>query len=100
MNNLKEYDTVIIGAGAAGLFAAAELGKGHKSTCLIEQNTKPGKKIIISGGGRCNFTNLNVTFSDFHSRNSHFYKSALKQYTSSDFIELIKMRDLKLQQIV
>jgi len=90
MNNQTSYEAIIIGAGAAGLFAAAELGKRKIHTCLIEQNTKPGKKIIISGGGRCNFTNLNVTFDDFKSNNPHFFKSALTQYTQEDFIQLVK----------
>ncbi|MCB1025766.1 MAG: NAD(P)/FAD-dependent oxidoreductase [Acidobacteria bacterium] len=84
------YDAIIIGAGAAGLFCAIEAAKRGKSVLLIEHNAQVGRKIIISGGGRCNFTNTNVTAENFISNNPHFCKSALARYTPDDFLMLIK----------
>ncbi len=84
------YDAVIIGGGAAGLFCAIEAGKRGKRVLVVEHNTEPGRKILISGGGRCNFTNIVVQPEHFLSQNPHFCKSALSQYTSADFINLIK----------
>lgn len=84
------YDAIIIGGGAAGLFCAAEAGKRGKRVVVLERNAQVGRKIIISGGGRCNFTNLNVTADNFVSRNPHFAKSALARYTPQDFIELVR----------
>jgi predicted Rossmann fold flavoprotein len=83
-------DLVIIGAGAAGLFCAIEAGKRGLRVVVIERNATPGRKIIISGGGRCNFTNRHVTPEHFVSANPHFCKSALAGYTSEDFVELVK----------
>ena len=94
MNEKKNhYDNIIIGAGAAGLFLAGEL-KNQKNL-VLEKNAKPGKKIIVSGGGRCNFTNKNVTFNDFQSQSKSFYKSALKAYTQNDFIKLIEKNNVE-----
>lgn len=81
---------IIIGAGAAGLFCAIEAGKRGHDVVLIEKNAKPGRKIIISGGGRCNFTNLHVASENFVSANPHFCKSALAGYTPDDFVDLVK----------
>lgn len=87
MNN---YDVIIIGAGAAGLFCAAEAGKRKKTVLVIEHEEKVGKKILISGGGRCNFTNLYASPDNYISQNPHFCKSALARYTQHDFIELVE----------
>ena len=88
MNN--SYDVIVIGAGAAGLMCSIEAGKRGKSVCLIEHSSKIAEKIRISGGGRCNFTNLYSNPSNFLSNNKHFCKSAFAKYTQSDFINLIK----------
>jgi predicted Rossmann fold flavoprotein len=91
----NEFDVIIIGAGAAGLMTAAQATKRGKTVLLIESNKSPGRKIIISGGGRCNFTNLEVDASFYVSQNKHFVKSALKQYTNWDFIDLVCQHDIK-----
>ena len=88
-------DAVIIGAGAAGLMCAIEAGKRGRSVLLLEHCEKPGKKILISGGGRCNFTNKNVSPENFISHNPHFCKSALSGYTPDDFISLIEKYNIK-----
>ena len=88
MNN--SYDVIVIGAGAAGLMCSIEAGKRGKSVCLIEHSSKIAEKIRISGGGRCNFTNLYSNPSNFLSNNKHFCKSAFAKYTQNDFINLIK----------
>jgi len=81
---------IIIGGGAAGLFCAIEAGKRGRRVMVIERNAEIGRKIIISGGGRCNFTNINTQPENFISANPHFAKSALARYTPQDFIELVK----------
>ena len=83
-------DVVVIGAGAAGLMAAAGASKRGLKVCLIEHTSKIGEKIRISGGGRCNFTNIHASPENYISRNPHFMKSALSQYTQHDFIKLVK----------
>jgi predicted Rossmann fold flavoprotein len=83
------FDAIIIGAGAAGLFCAAEAGKRGRKVLLIEHNAQPGRKILISGGGRCNFTNLNTRPDNFISQNPHFCKSALARYSPQDFVGLV-----------
>ena len=85
-----KFDVVIIGGGAAGLFCAIEAGKRGRRVLVIERNTQVGRKIIISGGGRCNFTNLNTTHENFVSQNPHFAKSALARYTPDDFLRLVR----------
>lgn len=80
---------MIIGAGAAGLFCAIEAGKRGRKTLVLERNAQVGRKIIISGGGRCNFTNIYTSPENFVSRNPHFCKSALARYTPEDFIRLV-----------
>lgn len=84
------FDVIIIGAGAAGLMCAIEAGKRGRKTLVIEHNSKIGRKIEISGGGRCNFTNINTCAENFISANPNFCKSALARYTPADFISLVK----------
>jgi predicted Rossmann fold flavoprotein len=84
------YDTVIIGGGAAGLFCAIEASKRGRKTLVIEHNPQVGKKILISGGGRCNFTNLGTGPENFISENPHFCKSALARFTPEDFVRLVR----------
>ncbi|MGB6231796.1 MAG: NAD(P)/FAD-dependent oxidoreductase [Litorimonas sp.] len=83
-------DVVIIGAGAAGLMCAAVAGRRGRRVVLIDHAERPGEKIRISGGGRCNFTHLHSTPENFISRNSHFAKSALSRYTPYDFLALVE----------
>lgn len=83
-------DVVIIGAGAAGLMCAIEAGKRHSKVLVLEKANKVGKKILMSGGGRCNFTNYTIEYNKYSSNNPHFLKSALARYTQWDFIELVK----------
>ncbi|MFZ0617919.1 MAG: NAD(P)/FAD-dependent oxidoreductase [Candidatus Acidiferrales bacterium] len=83
------FDAVILGAGAAGLMCAIEAGKRGNRVAVLEQADRAGKKILISGGGRCNFTNVHCTPDNFLSSNEHFAKSALARYTPADFIALI-----------
>ena len=93
MNN--KYDVIIIGAGAAGLMCSFEAGKRGKRVCLLEHSSKIAEKIRISGGGRCNFTNLFSTDSNFISDNKHFCKSAFAKYTQNDFIDLVKKHNIQ-----
>ncbi len=88
-NSLK-YDVIVIGGGAAGLMCAIEAGKRGRSTLVIERSEKIGKKILISGGGRCNFTNHNAAPHTYQCQNPHFHKSALSRYTQEDFLRLIE----------
>jgi len=83
-------DVVIIGGGAAGLMCAIEAGKRRRRVLVIERSDQVGKKILISGGGRCNFTNLHVTPHNFLSANPHFCKSALARYSPLDFIAMVE----------
>lgn len=83
-------DVLIIGAGAAGLMCAIEAGKRGRSVLLLDHSNRPGKKIRASGGGRCNFTNLNTCSENYISQNPHFCKSALSRFTSQDFIALVE----------
>jgi predicted Rossmann fold flavoprotein len=83
------YDAIVLGAGAAGLMCAAVAGQRGQRVLLIEGTSEPGKKILISGGGRCNFTNVHTGPDRYISRNPHFAKSALSRYAPSDFIELV-----------
>ncbi len=86
---MQHYDTVILGAGAAGMMCAAHAGAHGGRVLAIEHADAPGEKIRISGGGRCNFTNLRTSPSNFLSANPHFCKSALARYTPADFIALV-----------
>src|ERR1700689_1596598 len=87
---MTEVDVLILGAGAAGLMCAIEAGRRGRRTLVLEHADRPGKKILISGGGRCNFTNLHTRPENFLSANPHFAKSALARYTPTDFIRLIE----------
>lgn len=87
---MKNFDVIIIGAGAAGLMCAIEAGKRGRRVLVLDHANKVGKKILMSGGGRCNFTNYDIEPYHYISANPHFCKSALKRYTSSDFIDLVK----------
>lgn len=89
MKSDNQCDVIVLGGGAAGLMAAWTAGKRGKKVLLLELSNKLGKKILMSGGGRCNFTNLDVNASNFICDNPHFVKSALAQYTNWDFIGLV-----------
>jgi predicted Rossmann fold flavoprotein len=84
------FDVVVIGAGAAGMMCAIEAGKRGRSVLVVDHAAKPGEKIRISGGGRCNFTNLNAAPQNFISQNPSFCISALRRYTQRDFIALVE----------
>jgi len=86
----SDWQVVIIGGGAAGLMCAIEAGKRGRRVVVLEHNAEIGRKILISGGGRCNFTNLRTKPENFLSRNPHFAKSALARYTPADFIALVE----------
>ncbi|WP_407931984.1 BaiN/RdsA family NAD(P)/FAD-dependent oxidoreductase [Erythrobacter aurantius] len=86
---VKKFDVIILGAGAAGLMCAARAGQHGLKVAVLEKAEKPGKKILISGGGRCNFTNVDAGPANYLSVNPHFAKSALARYTPKDFIELV-----------
>jgi len=88
------YDAIVIGGGAAGLFCALTAGRRGKRVLVIEHNTEVGRKIIISGGGRCNFTNTQVSADNFVSQNPHFAKSALARYTPQHFTELVRQHKI------
>ena len=94
----QKYDIIIIGAGAAGLMSAIEAGKRGRNVLLVDHAKKIGEKIRISGGGRCNFTNINTDSSKFISRNPKFSISALNQYTQNDFINLINKHNIKFHE--
>lgn len=91
---MKFFDVIIIGAGAAGLMCAATAGARGKKVLLIDHTKAVGDKIRISGGGRCNFTNINTTPQNFISNNPHFCVSALKRFTPQDFISLVKKYEI------
>jgi predicted Rossmann fold flavoprotein len=86
----RRFDVLVLGAGAAGLFCAMEAGKRGRRVALLERADRLGKKILISGGGRCNFTNIHCTPENFLSSDPHFAKSALARFTPADFIALVE----------
>ena len=92
---MKTPDLIVIGAGAAGLMCAMTAAKRGRRVLLLERSNKPGKKILMSGGGRCNFTNLHVAPDRFLSSNPHFCKSALSGYTQWDFISLVEKHGIE-----
>ncbi|WP_108811010.1 aminoacetone oxidase family FAD-binding enzyme [Sphingorhabdus sp. Alg231-15] len=93
-NSPTSYDAIILGAGGAGLMCAAVAGQRGRKVLLIDHADQPGKKILISGGGRCNFTNIDTAPDRYLSANMHFAKSALSRYTAQDFIALVNGYDI------
>jgi predicted Rossmann fold flavoprotein len=91
----REFDVVVLGAGAAGLMCAATAGQRGRRVALLEHGGQAGRKILISGGGRCNFTNLHCGPGNFISKNPHFCKSALAGYGPQDFLELVERYGIK-----
>ena len=89
-----QFDAIIIGAGAAGMFCAALAGQRGRRVLLVDHSAEPGRKILISGGGRCNFTNIGATAANFLSSNPHFAKSALGRFTPADFLELVERHNI------
>src|SRR5215471_10550513 len=85
-----DFDVIVLGGGAAGLMCAIEAGKRGIRVVVLERAARIGKKILISGGGRCNFTNIHCRPENFISDNPHFAKSALAAYTPADFIALVE----------
>ena len=94
----EKYDVIIAGAGAAGMMSAIEAGKRGRKVLLVDHSKKIGEKIRISGGGRCNFTNIHTEANKFISQNPKFVISALNQYTQNDFINLIKKHNIKFHE--
>ena len=84
------FDAIVLGAGAAGMMCAATAGARGKSVLLVDHADAPGRKILISGGGRCNFTNIHTAADRYLSGNPHFAKSALGRYTPQDFLALVE----------
>ncbi len=91
---MQNYDVIVIGAGAAGMMCAITAANRGRQVLLIEHTKRLGKKILMSGGGRCNFTNLDISPDNFLSQNPHFCKSALRQYTQWDFIALVAKHNI------
>src|SRR6478672_2177928 len=91
---MQSFDVVILGGGAAGLMCAIEAGRRGRRVAVLERAERIGKKVLISGGGRCNFTNLNCRPENFISANPHFAKSALARYTPADFIALVEKHSI------
>jgi predicted Rossmann fold flavoprotein len=90
LNTEQSWDVIVIGAGAAGLFCAIEAAKRGRKTLVLDNGKRIGRKILMSGGGRCNFTNIYTSPANFLSQNKHFCKSALSRYTQWDFIALVQ----------
>lgn len=87
---LQKFEVIVIGAGAAGLMCAANAAARGRQVLVLDHANKAGKKILMSGGGRCNFTNYFIAPDKYLSHNPHFCKSALKRYTQWDFIALVE----------
>src|SRR6266480_1641421 len=87
---MRKFDALVLGGGAAGLLCAIEAGKRGRRVAVLEHADRIGKKILISGGGRCNFTNIHCGPGNFISTNEHFAKSALARYTPADFIAQVE----------
>ena len=95
---MTHFDVIIIGAGASGLMCAGTAGRRGRRVLVLDKNSRPGKKILISGGGRCNFTNRYMEPGCFISENPHFCKSALKRYTQRNFIEMVEKHGISIQE--
>src|SRR3981189_2952598 len=87
---MRSFDALVLGGGAAGLLCAIEAGKRGRRVAVLEHADRLGKKILISGGGRCNFTNIYCRPENFLSANEHFAKSALARFTPADFVALVE----------
>ena len=87
---MKKIDVIIVGASASGLMCAIEAAKRGRQVLILDHANKAGKKILMSGGGRCNFTNYHISADNYISHNTHFCKSALSRFTQWDFISLIE----------
>ena len=98
-DNQAMYDVIILGAGAAGLMAALTAAKRGKKVLVLEKSNKVGKKILMSGGGRCNFTNQFVNADHFISHNTHFCKAALSRYSPQDFIDMVERTILNMKNV-
>ena len=94
----QKIDVVVIGAGAAGLMCAAEAGRRGRTVLVLDHAKKPGRKILISGGGKCNFTNYDVSANNYLCQNPHFVKSALSQYSNWDFISLVSKYGIEFEE--
>ena len=92
---MKTYDVIIIGAGAAGLMAATQLVIRKKSILIIDIGNKPARKVAISGGGNCNFTNLHADYNHYFGKNPQFVRSALSQWTPINTLNWVKSHDIK-----
>ena len=90
----RQFDVVVLGAGAAGMMAAIRAGQRGRSVLVLDHAKAPGEKIRISGGGRCNFTNTKTTAKNFYSKNQHFAKSALARFSPQDFIDLVRSHNI------
>jgi predicted Rossmann fold flavoprotein len=97
-SDIPDYDVVILGAGAAGLMCAFTAAQRGRKVLVLEKSNKVGKKILMSGGGRCNFTNYHVTPENFICTNPHFVKAALQRYTAWDFIALVESHDIPYEE--
>ena len=97
-NPANQYDVIVLGAGAAGLMAAITAASRNRSVLVVEKSNKIGKKILMSGGGKCNFTNTSIEFDNFISQNPHFCKSALSRYTAFDFIKLVEKHKIEYEE--
>ena len=91
----NHFDVIVLGAGAAGMMCAFETGRRGKRVLMLEHSDRPGRKILISGGGRCNFTNVHTRAENFLSGNPHFAKSALARFTPADFISLVEKHGIR-----
>ena len=94
LNIISNFEVIIIGASASGLMSAIEAGKRGRKVLVLDHTNKIGKKILMSGGGRCNFTNYYVSHENYISNNPHFCKSALSRYTPYDFLDLIHKHEI------
>jgi predicted Rossmann fold flavoprotein len=94
----EKVDVVVIGAGAAGLMCAAQAGRRGRKVLILDHAKKPGRKILISGGGKCNFTNYDVSANHYLCNNPHFVKSALSQYSHWDFISLVSKHGIEFEE--